>query len=271
MQQDDAGPQAFTSQMLSICPGGAAISRILSTVPLVAGGDTQNVREAFAVHVERYRHVPLRGQHTEDDVLQNVMWQVASDVMGKGRLDSLVAIEELTVDPAQRATFRDFVMGHPPMSGQTLRALVFAALQGAGVPSGLVPAEDEPLDDEAMFTRFDGAAASFRRSFDAMPEEERDAADEGRLSQVLGGLASSLIRDASPEVSDRVAEWLNDPAIQGLPGVLLRLGGVERDLPQDAGFRDALVFNAFQSGLCATLDGRAETPVTFVGELSLTP
>ena len=47
----------------------------------------------------------------EDDVLQDAMWQAVSDVMGKGRLDSLAAIEELTADPAQRATLRDFVMG----------------------------------------------------------------------------------------------------------------------------------------------------------------
>lgn len=114
VQQDDAGLQAFISQMLSIRPGGAAVSRILGTVPLVAGGDAQNVREAFAAYVEQYRHVPLRGQHTEDDVLQDAMWQAVSDVMGKGRLDSLAAIEELTADPAQRATLRDFVMGHPP-------------------------------------------------------------------------------------------------------------------------------------------------------------
>lgn len=118
VQQDDAGLQAFISQMLSIRPGGTAVSRILGTVPLVAGGDAQNVREAFAAYVEQYRHVPLRGQHTEDDVLQDAMWQAVSDVMGKGRLDSLAAIEELTADPAQRATLRDFVMGHPPMSGQ---------------------------------------------------------------------------------------------------------------------------------------------------------
>ena len=38
-----------------------------------------------------------------------------------------------------------------------------------------------------MLTRFGGAAASFRRSFDAMPEEERDAAGEGRLLQAFGG------------------------------------------------------------------------------------
>ena len=38
VQQDDAGLQAFISQMLSIRPGGAAVSRILGTVPLVAGG-----------------------------------------------------------------------------------------------------------------------------------------------------------------------------------------------------------------------------------------
>lgn len=218
VQQDDAGLQAFISQMLSIRPGGAAVSRILGTVPLVAGGDAQNVREAFAAYVEQYRHVPLRGQHTEDDVLQDAMWQAVSDVMGKGRLDSLAAIEELTADPAQRATLRDFVMGHPPMSGQAFRALASAALQGAGVLNGLAPAEGEPLDDEAMITRFGGAAASFRRSFDAMPEEERDAAGEGRLLQAFGGLAFSLMRDASPEVSDRVAERLNGPAMRGLSG-----------------------------------------------------
>lgn len=114
VQQDDAGLQAFISQMLSIGPGRAAVSRILGTVPLVTGGDAQNVREAFAAYVEQYRHVPLRGQYTEDDVLQDAMWQAVSDVMGKGRLDSLAAIEELTADPAQRATLRDFVMGHPP-------------------------------------------------------------------------------------------------------------------------------------------------------------
>ena len=235
VQQDDAGLQAFISQMLSIRPGGAAVSRILGTVPLVAGGDAQNVREAFAAYVEQYRHVPLRGQHTEDDVLQDAMWQAVSDVMGKGRLDSLAAIEELTADPAQRATLRDFVMGHPPMSGQAFRALASAALQGAGVLNGLAPAEGEPLDDEAMLTRFGGAAASFRRSFDAMPEEERDAAGEGRLLQAFGGLAFSLMRDASPEVSDRVAERLNGPAMRGLSGVLLRLGDAERGFPQDAG------------------------------------
>ena len=95
------------------------------------------------------------------------------------------------------------------MSGQAFRALASAALQGAGVLNGLAPAEGEPLDDEAMLTRFGGAAASFRRSFDAMPEEERDAAGEGRLLQAFGGLAFSLMRDASPEVSDRVAERLN--------------------------------------------------------------
>lgn len=120
-------------------------------------------------------------------MLQDAMWQAVSDVMGKGRLDSLAAIEELTADPAQRATLRDFVMGHPPMSGQAFRALASAALQGAGVLNGLAPAEGEPLDDEAMLTRFGGAAASFRRSFDAMPEEERDAAGEGRLLQAFGG------------------------------------------------------------------------------------
>lgn len=70
-----------------------------------------------------------------------------------------------------------------------------------------------------MITRFGGAAASFRRSFDAMPEEERDAAGEGRLLQAFGGLAFSLMRDASPEVSDRVAERLNGPAMRGLSGV----------------------------------------------------
>ena len=271
VQQDDAGLQAFISQMLSIRPGGAAVSRILGTVPLVAGGDAQNVREAFAAYVEQYRHVPLRGQHTEDDVLQDAMWQAVSDVMGKGRLDSLAAIEELTADPAQRATLRDFVMGHPPMSGQAFRALASAALQGAGVLNGLAPAEGEPLDDEAMLTRFGGAAASFRRSFDAMPEEERDAAGEGRLLQAFGGLAFSLMRDASPEVSGRVAERLNGPAMRGLSGVLLRLGDAERGFPQDAGFRDALAFNAFQSGLRAALGGRADPPAAFAGELSLIP
>ena len=86
VQQDDAGLQAFISQMLSIRPGGAAVSRTLGTVPLVTGGDAQNVREAFAAYVEQYRHVPLRGQYTEDDVLQDAMWQAVSDVMGKGRL-----------------------------------------------------------------------------------------------------------------------------------------------------------------------------------------
>ena len=271
VQQDDAGLQAFISQMLSIGPGRAAVSRILGTVPLVTGGDAQNVREAFAAYVEQYRHVPLRGQHTEDDVLQDAMWQAVSDVMGKGRLDSLAAIEELTADPAQRATLRDFVMGHPPMSGQAFRALASAALQGAGVLNGLAPAEGEPLDDEAMITRFGGAAASFRRSFDAMPEEERDAAGEGRLLQAFGGLAFSLMRDASPEVSGRVAERLNGPAMRGLSGVLLRLGDAERGFPQDAGFRDALAFNAFQSGLRAALGGRAEPPAAFAGELSLIP
>lgn len=204
-------------------------------------------------------------------MLQNAMWQAVSDVMGKGRLDSLAAIEELTADPAQRATLRDFVMGHPPMSGQAFRALASAALQGAGVLNGLAPAEGEPLDDEAMLTRFGGAAASFRRSFDAMPEEERDAAGEGRLLQAFGGLAFSLMRDASPEVSDRVAERLNGPAMRGLSGVLLRLGDAERGFPQDAGFRDALAFNAFQSGLRAALGGRAEPPAAFAGELSLIP
>ena len=162
-------------------------------------------------------------------------------------------------------------MGHPPMSGQAFRALASAALQGAGVLNGLAPAEGEPLDDEAMLTRFGGAAASFRRSFNAMPEEERDAAGEGRLLQAFGGLAFSLMRDASPEVSDRVAERLNGPAMRGLSGVLLRLGDAERGFPQDAGFRDALAFNAFQSGLRAALGGRAETPATFAGELSLIP
>ena len=57
-----------------------------------------------------------------------------------------------------------------------------------------------------------------------MPGEERDAAGEGRLLQAFGGLAFSLMRDASPEVSDRVAERLNGPAMRGLSGVLLRLG-----------------------------------------------
>lgn len=52
MQQDDAGLQAFISQMLSIRPGGAAVSRILGTVPLVAAGTAQNVREAFAAYVK---------------------------------------------------------------------------------------------------------------------------------------------------------------------------------------------------------------------------
>lgn len=157
------------------------------------------------------------------------------------------------------------------MSGQAFRALASAALQGAGVLNGLAPAEGEPLDDEAMLTRFGGAAASFRRSFDAMPEEERDAAGEGRLLQAFGGLAFSLMRDASPEVSDRVAERLNGPAMRGLSGVLLRLGDAERGFPQDAGFRDALAFNAFQSGLRAALGGRAEPPAAFAGELSLIP
>ena len=122
-----------------------------------------------------------------------------------------------------------------------------------------------------MLTRFGGAAASFRRSFDAMPEEERDAAGEGRLLQAFGGLAFSLMRDASPEVSGRVAERLNGPAMRGLSGVLLRLGDAERGFPQDAGFRDALAFNAFQSGLRAALGGRAEPPAAFAGELSLIP
>lgn len=59
--------------------------------------------------------------------------------------------------------------------------------------------------------------------------------------------------------------------MRGLSGVLLRLGDAERGFPQDAGFRDALAFNAFQSGLRAALGGKAETPEAFAGELSLIP
>lgn len=118
------------------------------------------------------------------------------------------------------------------MSGQAFRALASAALQGAGVLNGLAPAEGEPLDDEAMLTRFGGAAASFRRSFDAMPEEERDAPPgEGRLLQAFGGLAFSLMRDASPEVSDRVAERLNGPAMRGFPACSSGSGDAERGFP----------------------------------------
>lgn len=53
--------------------------------------------------------------------------------------------------------------------------------------------------------------------------------------------------------------------------MLLRLGDAERGFPQDAGFRDALAFNAFQSGLRAALGGKAEPPAAFAGELSLIP
>ena len=61
------------------------------------------------------------------------------------------------------------------------------------------------------------------------------------------------------------------PSLQGLSGVLLRLGDAERGFPEDAGFRDAQVFNAFLSGLRAALGDKAQAPAAFAGELSLVP
>ena len=89
VQQDDAGLQAFISQMLSIRPGGAAVSRILGTVPLVAGGDAPKRPRSLCRLCRTIPACSPEGQHTEDDVLQDAMWQAVSDVMGKGRLDSL--------------------------------------------------------------------------------------------------------------------------------------------------------------------------------------
>ena len=84
-----------------------------------------------------------------------------------------------------------------------------------------------------MLTRFGGAAArSAVRSTRCL--ERRDAAGEGRLLQAFGGLAFSLMRDASPEVSGRVAERLNGPAMRGLSGVSSGSGmpnAVSRKMP----------------------------------------
>lgn len=269
--QDDAGLQALIADALDTAPGGLAALRALGDRPLVAGGDIGRVREAFSASVEQYRHAPVQGQHTENDLLRDCMLRALADVVGKGRLDSLAAADSLTQDPAQRATLRDLVMAQPPMSGQAFRTLASAALQGAATLDGLVPAGGEPLADEALIAGLGNAAASFRRSFDAMPKADREAAGEGSLLQAFGGLAFSLMRNATPERADRIAARLNGPAMQGLSGVLLRLGDAERGFPKDAGFREALAFNAFQSGLRAALGGKAETPAAFAGELSLIP
>lgn len=269
--QEDAGLQALIINTLDTVFGGLAALRALGDRPLVAGDDIGRVREAFSAYIEQYRYTPPKGQYTENDVLHAAMLRALDDVVGLKRLSSLAVVDSLTQDPAQRATLSDFVMSHPPMDEKGFRVLASSALRGAGALDGLVPAEGEPLDDTAMITQFGGAAASFRSSFDAIPEKEREAVEEGRLLQAFGGLAFSLMRDASPEVSDRVAERLNGPAMRGLSGVLLRLGDAERGFPQDAGFRDALAFNAFQSGLRAVLGGKAETPAAFAGELSLIP
>lgn len=269
--QEDAGLQALISDALDTAPGGLAALRALGDRPLVAGDDRGRLREAFSAYVGQYRYAPPKGQYSESDVLRESMLRALADVVGKGRLDSLAAIDTLTQHPAQRATLRDFVMSQPPMGREGFRVLASSALRGAEALDGLAPAEGEPLGDDALIAGFGGATASFRRSFDALPQAAREAAGEGRLLQAFGGLAFSLMRNASPEASDRIAERLNGPAMQELSGVLLRLGDAERGFPEDAGFRDALAFNAFQSGLRAALGGKAETPAAFAGELSLIP
>lgn len=267
--RDDAGLQAFMDKTMEM-RGGASL-RMLGDRRLITDADAPRVREAFAAYVERYRHAPTDAQRTENELLADCMWRAVSDVAGKDRLDSLAAIETLTENPARRATLRDFVMDHPRMGGRAFRALASAALRGAATLDGLAPEGGEPLTDEALIAGLGEAESALRGSLDALPQEAREAANEGALVRAFGGLALSLMRDASPEASDRVAERLNGPALQGLSGVLLRLGDAERGFPEDAGFRDAQVFNAFLSGLRAALGDKAQAPAAFAGELSLVP
>lgn len=266
--ESEAGLQAFIADALSMAPGGAAALRVLGDRPLVTGENMARIRDAFSTYVEQYRYAPVRGQHTESELLGDCVLRAVANVVGKGRLDCLTAIDSLTKDDTQRSALRDFVMARPPMNESAFKALASAALLGAATLDRLVPTEGEPLTDKALFEKLGNMAASFRRSLDAMPRADREATGEGSLLQTFGGLAFALVHKTSPETADRIAERLNTPDAQGLFSVLLRLGDTERGFPKDAGFRDALVFNAFQTGLRAALGGKAKPPTVFTGELS---
>lgn len=269
--QSDDGLKVLISDALDTAPGGLAALRVLGDRPLVAGEDVGRLREAFSAYVEQYRHAPVQGQHTETDLLRDCMLRALDDVAGKDRIASLGAVDTLTQDPAQRTTLRNIIMEQPPMNAQAFRALTSAALQGAAVLDGLVPAEGEPLTNEALIEGLGSAAASFRRSYDAMPKQDRETVGENSLLQAFGSLAFSLMHNTSPETADKIAARLNSPVMQRLSGVLLRLGDAEHGFPKDPGFRDALAFNSFQTGLRAALGGKAETPTAFAKELSLIP
>ncbi|HIW78617.1 MAG TPA: DUF3626 domain-containing protein [Candidatus Bilophila faecipullorum] len=268
---DDVRLAEFIRETFRLSPNGTALFETIRDTVIISKDDYPAVRAAFAEAVEQFRHHPVEGQRTENELLIDCMRRAIRQQIGAERLDCLAAIPGLTASPTQRRQLRDWVMAQTvPLSKEAFHALASTALEGAALLNDMAAQAPGASSDEDVMRRLGAVAGSLRQKLDDLPPLPEGQA-EGRIMGACGGLALALA-NASPEARRRMAEGLNTPGQRDLSSLLLRLGDSVDGFSQAPGFKDARAFNAIRSGLCAAFGNAMEkAPAPFAQELSLVP